>query len=38
MVLTLNYMFAKGAWFWLPSSNDGALADAWLQAPLCDVT
>jgi len=24
MVLTLNYMFAKGAWFWLPSSNDGA--------------
>ncbi len=26
MVLTLNYMFAKGAWFWFPSSNDGAFA------------
>ena len=23
-VLTLNYMFAKGAWFWTPSSNDAA--------------
>ncbi len=26
VVLTLNYMFAKGAWFWQPSSNDGAFA------------
>ncbi len=24
VVLTLNYMFAKGAWFWIPSSNDAA--------------
>ena len=24
LVLTLNYMFAKGAWFWTPSSNDAA--------------
>ena len=24
VVLTLNYMFAKGAWFWTPSSNDAA--------------
>jgi uncharacterized membrane protein YphA (DoxX/SURF4 family) len=24
MVLVLNYMFAKGAWFWTPSSNDAA--------------
>lgn len=26
VVLTLNYMFAKGAWPWQPSSNDGAFA------------
>lgn len=26
IVLTLNYMFAKGAWPWHPSSNDGAFA------------
>lgn len=26
LVLTVNYMFAKGAWFWTPSSNDGAFA------------
>ena len=26
LALTLNYMFAKGAWFWFPSSNDGAFA------------
>lgn len=26
LVLTLNYMFAKGAWPWFPSSNDGAFA------------
>ena len=26
LVLTVNYMFAKGAWFWTPSSNDAALA------------
>lgn len=25
MLLTLNYMLAKGAWFWHPSSNDAAL-------------
>ena len=24
LVLALNYMFAKGAWFWIPSSNDAA--------------
>jgi thiosulfate dehydrogenase (quinone) large subunit len=24
MVLTVNYMLAKGAWFWTPSSNDAA--------------
>jgi thiosulfate dehydrogenase [quinone] large subunit len=24
LVLALNYMFAKGAWFWTPSSNDAA--------------
>ncbi len=24
MVLTLNYMLLKGAWFWTPSSNDAA--------------
>lgn len=24
MFLTVNYMFAKGAWFWDPSSNDAA--------------
>jgi thiosulfate dehydrogenase (quinone) large subunit len=24
LVLTLNYMLAKGAWFWTPSSNDAA--------------
>ncbi len=23
-LLVLNYMFAKGAWFWTPSSNDAA--------------
>jgi uncharacterized membrane protein YphA (DoxX/SURF4 family) len=26
VVLALNYMFAKGAWFWTPSSNDAAVA------------
>jgi thiosulfate dehydrogenase [quinone] large subunit len=26
LVLTVNYMLAKGAWFWTPSSNDGAFA------------
>jgi thiosulfate dehydrogenase [quinone] large subunit len=25
MFLLLNYMFAKGAWFWMPSSNDAAM-------------
>ncbi len=25
LVLALNYMFAKGAWFWTPTSNDAAL-------------
>lgn len=34
MFLTLNYMFAKGMWFWSPASNDAAfffigLALAW---------
>jgi thiosulfate dehydrogenase [quinone] large subunit len=24
LLLLLNYMFAKGAWFWTPSSNDAA--------------
>ena len=24
LVLALNYLFAKGAWFWTPSSNDAA--------------
>jgi uncharacterized membrane protein YphA (DoxX/SURF4 family) len=24
LLLVLNYMFAKGAWFWTPSSNDAA--------------
>jgi thiosulfate dehydrogenase (quinone) large subunit len=26
LFLTLNYMFAKGAWWWTPSSNDAALS------------
>ena len=26
VALMLNYMFAKGAWPWHPSSNDGAFA------------
>lgn len=26
LILTVNYMFAKGAWFWTPSSNDAAYA------------
>jgi thiosulfate dehydrogenase (quinone) large subunit len=26
LVLTTNYMLAKGAWFWTPSSNDAAFA------------
>jgi thiosulfate dehydrogenase (quinone) large subunit len=26
LVLLVNYMLAKGAWFWYPSSNDAALA------------
>jgi thiosulfate dehydrogenase [quinone] large subunit len=26
LVLTVNYMFAKGAWFWSSSSNDAAFA------------
>ena len=26
LILVVNYMFAKGAWFWLPSSNDAAFA------------
>jgi thiosulfate dehydrogenase (quinone) large subunit len=26
LILTVNYMFAKGAWFWSPSSNDAAFA------------
>ncbi len=26
LVLMLNYLFAKGAWFWTPSSNDAAYA------------
>ena len=26
LVLALNYMFAKGAWLWTPSSNDAAFA------------
>lgn len=26
LLLVVNYMFAKGAWFWQPSSNDGAFA------------
>ena len=26
LLLTLNYMFAKGAWPWTPSSNDAAFA------------
>lgn len=26
LVLAVNYMFAKGAWFWTPSSNDAAFA------------
>ena len=25
-LLTVNYMFAKGNWFWTPSSNDAAFA------------
>jgi thiosulfate dehydrogenase (quinone) large subunit len=25
LVLALNYMLAKGAWFWTPSSNDAAV-------------
>ncbi len=24
LLMTLNFMFAKGAWFWTPSSNDAA--------------
>jgi thiosulfate dehydrogenase (quinone) large subunit len=26
LLLVVNYMLAKGAWFWQPSSNDGAFA------------
>jgi thiosulfate dehydrogenase [quinone] large subunit len=26
LLLTTNYMLAKGAWFWTPSSNDAAFA------------
>lgn len=26
LLITLNYMFAKGAWPWMPSSNDAAYA------------
>jgi thiosulfate dehydrogenase (quinone) large subunit len=26
LLLNVNYMFAKGAWFWTPSSNDAAFA------------
>jgi thiosulfate dehydrogenase [quinone] large subunit len=26
LVLMVNYLFAKGAWFWTPSSNDAAYA------------
>jgi uncharacterized membrane protein YphA (DoxX/SURF4 family) len=26
LLLTLNYMFAKGAWPWMASSSDGAFA------------
>lgn len=26
LILALNYMFAKGAWLWTPSSNDAAFA------------
>jgi uncharacterized membrane protein YphA (DoxX/SURF4 family) len=26
LILTVNYMLAKGAWFWTPSSNDAAFA------------
>ena len=26
LVLLVNYIFAKGAWFWMPSSNDAAFA------------
>jgi thiosulfate dehydrogenase [quinone] large subunit len=26
LVLTVNYMLAKGAWLWTPSSNDAAFA------------
>ena len=26
LILAVNYMFAKGAWFWSPSSNDAAFA------------
>jgi thiosulfate dehydrogenase (quinone) large subunit len=26
LLLSANYMFAKGAWFWTPSSNDAAFA------------
>jgi thiosulfate dehydrogenase [quinone] large subunit len=26
LVLVVNYMLAKGAWFWTPSSNDAAFA------------
>lgn len=26
LLLVVNYMFAKGAWFWTPSSNDAAFA------------
>jgi thiosulfate dehydrogenase (quinone) large subunit len=26
LILSVNYLFAKGAWFWTPSSNDAAFA------------
>jgi hypothetical protein len=26
LLLTVNYLFAKGQWFWTPSSNDAAFA------------
>jgi thiosulfate dehydrogenase [quinone] large subunit len=30
LLLAVNYMFAKGAWFWTPSSNDAAFVAIFL--------
>jgi len=35
MLLVTNYMFAKGLWWWNPSSNDGAFFMIALVVAIC---